>query len=69
MVMTDDLVLETGSVALVDVVLVVTGWTRDVVLVRVEKVVGVEMSEVRVRVKMGISTLGEGSTAGAPGGC
>lgn len=68
MLMTDDLVLETGGGAGVDVVLVVTGWTRDVVLVRVEKVVGVEMSEVRVRVKMGISTLGEGST-GAPGAC
>lgn len=57
MLMTDDLVLETGG-----------GAGVDVVLVRVEKVVGVEMSEVRVRVKMGISTLGEGST-GAPGAC
>lgn len=67
-----ELVLVTGGGARVDVVLVVMGWTRDEVLVRevtVEKVVGVEMSEVRVRVKMGISTVGEGSTAGAPVAC
>jgi hypothetical protein len=74
MVDTVELVLVTGGGARVDVVLVVTSWTWEEVLVvwgrvvTVEKVVDDEMAEVKVRVKMGMSTLVVGST-GAPTAC
>ena len=54
----DEVVLTTGTG---EVVLVVRGR-----VVTVEKVVADEIADVRVRVKMGISMLVEGSGAGAP---
>ena len=57
----DEVVLTTGAR---EVMLVVCGR-----VVTVEKVVADEIADVRVRVKMGISMLVEGSGAGAPYPC